>query len=116
MGDFKHLLAGFALLSVIFVGMEITPEMVENLAHLARLQFTEAEKLSIGADLQKMVAFVEHLQAVDTTGVTPLLHMGDAANVLRDDVVAGSLSREEALLNAPVKDPQFFKVPKVIKK
>ena len=90
--------------------------MVENLAQLARLRFDEAEKEAIRSDLQKMVAFVEKLKEVDTAGVEPLLHMGDAANVLRDDEVQGSVTREEALLNSPVSDQTFFKVPKVIQK
>ncbi len=90
--------------------------MINNLAHLSRLDFNEDEKKAIGADLQKMVAFVEKLQELDITGVAPLLHIGDAVNVLREDELGGSVSRTEALLNAPVKDDTFFKVPKVIKK
>lgn len=96
--------------------MKIDAAMVDNLAHLARLRFSETEKEGIRADLEKMVAFVEKLQAVDTTGVAPLLHISDAANVLRQDEVRGSISREEALLNSPVADKEFFKVPKVIRK
>lgn len=96
--------------------MEIDAKMVEELAHLARLRFDDTEKESIRADLQKMVAFVEKLREIDTTGVAPLLHIGDAVNVLREDIVQGSVSRAEALRNAPVKDATFFKVPKVIKK
>ena len=96
--------------------MNIDAKMIETLAHLARLRFNEAEKESIRTDLEKMVAFVEKLQTIDTTGVAPLLHISDAANVLREDIVQGSISREDALLNSPVKDEAFFKVPKVIKK
>ncbi len=96
--------------------MDIDAKMVDDLAHLARLQFNEAEKEAILTDLQKMVAFVEKLQEVDTTGIEPLLHISDAENVLREDIVQGSISREEALRNSPVKDSEFFKVPKVIKK
>ena len=96
--------------------MEVTEAMVDKLAHLARLQFTETEKKDVQKDLQSMIAFVEMLNEVDTTGVVPLLHMGDSINVLRNDEVKGSVSREDALLNAPIKDEQFFKVPKVIKK
>jgi aspartyl-tRNA(Asn)/glutamyl-tRNA(Gln) amidotransferase subunit C len=99
-----------------FYGMKIDAKMVDNLAHLARLRFDDAEKESIRADLEKMVGFVEKLQSIDTTGVSPLLHISDAANVLREDIVQGSITREEALLNAPVKDEAFFKVPTVIKK
>ena len=96
--------------------MNIDSKMVTDLAHLARLRFDEAETESIRTDLQKMVAFVEKLQTVDTTGVVPLLHISDAANVLREDEIKGSITREEALLNSPVKDDTFFKVPTVIKK
>jgi len=100
----------------IFTAMNVDAKMVDNLAHLARLRFDDSEKESIRADLEKMVAFVEKLQSIDTTGVEPLLHISDAANVLREDIVQGSITREEALLNSPVKDAEFFKVPKVIKK
>ena len=90
--------------------------MVDKLAHLARLQFSETEKSSIKQDLQKMIAFVEKLNELDTTGVAPLLHMSNNVNVLREDEVKGSVSSTEGLKNAPFHDDQFFKVPKVIKK
>lgn len=96
--------------------MEVTEQMVNKLAHLARLSFNDTEKKAVQQDLQSMIAFVEKLQELNTTGVKPLLHMGNNTNVLRSDVVKGSVTREEALLNAPLKDEQFFKVPKVIKK
>ena len=96
--------------------MEVTVQMVDKLAHLARLNFSETEKQAIQQDLQSMIAFVEKLQALDTTGIEPLLHMGNNTNVLRADEVKGSITREAALLNAPIKDEQFFKVPTVIKK
>ena len=96
--------------------MEVNDAMVEKLAHLSRLQFNEKEKAEIKNDLQRMIAFVEKLDELDLDGVEPLLHMSDEVNVLRDDEVKGSVSREEALKNAPLHDEQFFKVPKVIKK
>ena len=96
--------------------MNITDELVDNLANLARLEFAADEKESLKADLQRMISFIEKLDAVDTTGVEPLLHISNRVNVLRHDEVKGSISREEALLNAPVKNNEFFLVPKVIKK
>ena len=96
--------------------MEVNDAMVEKLAHLSRLQFNETEKAEIKNDLQRMIAFVEKLNELDLNGVEPLLHMSVEVNVLRDDVIKGSVSREEALKNAPLHDEQFFKVPKVIKK
>ncbi len=96
--------------------MEVNDAMVDHLAHLARLYFTDEEKAEIKQDLQRMIAFVEQMQEVDTTGVPPLLHLGSEMNVFREDEVKGSVSREEALMNAPLTDGKYFKVPKVIKK
>ena len=96
--------------------MEVNDALVDTLAHLARLKFDISEKEEIKKDLQKMIAFVEKLNELDTTGVEPLLHMSEEINVLRDDEVKGSISREDALKAAPLHDEQFFKVPKVIKK
>lgn len=90
--------------------------MVEKLAHLSRLQFNETEKVEIKNDLQRMIGFVEKLNELNLDTVEPMLFMSDEVNVLRDDEIKGSISREEALKNAPFHDGQFFKVPKVIKK
>lgn len=96
--------------------MEVTNQLVENLSNLARLRFSEQEKEIIKKDLQRMISFVEKLNELDTAGVEPLLHMTANSNMLRPDVVEGSVSREEGLRNAPDTDGTFFKVPKVIKK
>jgi aspartyl-tRNA(Asn)/glutamyl-tRNA(Gln) amidotransferase subunit C len=96
--------------------MEVNDAMVDKLAHLSRLQFNENEKAEIKNDLQRMIAFVEKLNELNLDGVEPLLHMSSEVNVLREDEVKGSISREDALKNAPLHDEQFFKVPKVIKK
>lgn len=96
--------------------MEVNDGLIDKLAHLARLKFDASEKEEIKKDLQKMIAFVEKLNELDTTSVEPLLHMSEEINVLREDEVKGSISREDALRNAPQHDEQFFKVPKVIRK
>lgn len=96
--------------------MEITNELVESLANLSKLSFDKDGTTEIRNDLQKMVGFIEQLQNLDTNGVEPLLHMGDSVNILRQDQVEGSIEREDALLNAPLADEAFFKVPTVIKK
>ena len=96
--------------------MEVNDALINNLAQLARLEFNDAEKDEIKNDLQKMIAFIDKLNELDTSGVEPLLHMSENVNVLREDEVKGSISREDALKNGPIHDDQFFKVPKVIKK
>ena len=96
--------------------MEVNDVLIENLAKLSHLSFDEEERKEIRADLQEMIAFIEKLNEVNTEGVEPLLHMSPNVNILREDVVQGSVSREEGLKNAPDTDGVFFKVPKVIKK
>ena len=96
--------------------MEVTDAMVDKLAHLSRLEFNDADKAEIKNDLQRMISFVEKLDELDLSDTEPLLHMSSNINVLREDEVKGSVSREEALKNAPAHDDKFFKVPKVIKK
>ena len=96
--------------------MEVNDQLVEKLAGLARLEFNEQEKEIIKKDLQRMIEFVDKLNELDVKGVEPLLHMSDVVNVLREDRVEGSISREQGLRNAPDTDGTYFKVPKVIKK
>jgi len=95
--------------------MEVTDELIDNLAELACLEFSSSEKEEIKKDLERMIAFIDKLNELDTTGVVPQLHMTDEINILRDDVLEGSITRAEALKNAPLTDGIYFKVPKVIK-
>jgi aspartyl-tRNA(Asn)/glutamyl-tRNA(Gln) amidotransferase subunit C len=95
--------------------MIVNDALIDNLAELACLEFTGAEKEDLKKDLERMINFIDKLNELDTTGVEPQLHMSDEINTLRDDVLEGSVSREEALKNAPSTDGVFFKVPKVIR-
>ncbi|HEY0354944.1 MAG TPA: Asp-tRNA(Asn)/Glu-tRNA(Gln) amidotransferase subunit GatC [Flavisolibacter sp.] len=96
--------------------MQVDDALVEKLARLSMLQFNEAEREEIKADLQKMIGFIDKLKELDTTGVEPVLHMSGGQDVLREDIPGQMISREEALQNAPAHDGVYFKVPKVIKK
>ncbi len=96
--------------------MEVNDLLIQNLSRLARLSFNERETEEIRSDLQQMISFIEKLNQVDTTGVVPLLHMSSNVNMLREDEVKGSVSRQEGLRNAPDTDGTFIKVPKVIRK
>ncbi len=96
--------------------MEVNEALVNRLALLGRLHFTNTEKEEIRADLERMISFVDKLNELDTSGLEPVLHMSSEVNKLRHDEVSGSVSSEEALKNAPGKYNQFFTVPKVIKK
>ena len=96
--------------------MKINDEMIEHLAHLARLSFIPQEKEELKHDLERMIEFVEKLKEVNTEGVEPLLYITGTENVLREDEMKQTITKQEALLNAPLADGNFFKVPKVIKK
>ena len=95
--------------------MAITIEQVEHIARLARLQFSDAEKETLSEELSQILQYMEKLNELDTEGVEPLSHPTELVNIMRPDEVQPSLTREEALKNAPSKQDGFFKVPKVIK-
>lgn len=94
--------------------MKVDTKLVDNLAQLARLEFNGEEKEKMVSDMNRMLAFVEKLDELDTTGIEPLIYLSDEVNVLRDDHAVKSISHEEALKNAPQKDSDYFKTPKVI--
>ena len=88
--------------------------MVDEIAHLARLEFDEKEKAGILNDMNRMLSFVDKLNELDTEGVEPLIYMTNEKNVLRPDEPIISITQKEALKNAPRKDSDYFKAPKVI--
>lgn len=94
--------------------MAITRQDVEKVALLARLQLSEAELATMSEQLAQIVGYVDHLATVDTEGVEPMAHAVEQLNVFRDDAVAMSLPREEALSNAPHHDSRGYLVPAVL--
>lgn len=96
--------------------MKISEEIVDHIAHLARLEFSESEKEATREDLERIIAFMDKLQEVDTENVEPLVFMSHEINKLREDIPAVTLSQKEALKNAPKKDSDYFRIPKVLDK
>lgn len=94
--------------------MKIDRPLLDKIAHLARLEFDEKDAAKMMEDMNAIVGWVEKLSEVDTEGVEPLTTMSHEVNVMREDVVKNHLTREQALSNAPKKDQEYFKVPKVI--
>jgi len=94
--------------------MSISRQDIEKVALLARLQLTDAELATLTSDLVQIVGYVDQLSEVNTDGVEPMAHAVEVANVFRDDVVTPSLSREEALSNAPHHDDRGYLVPAVL--
>ena len=94
--------------------MSLSQADVQRIAHLARLQLSEEELAAYSVQLQAIVAFVDQLQAVDTSGVEPMVHAIELSNVLAVDEVREGLSRDAALSNSPDHDDECFRVPAVL--
>jgi aspartyl-tRNA(Asn)/glutamyl-tRNA(Gln) amidotransferase subunit C len=97
--------------------MKIDEATLDRIAELARLDYSDpVARKAILVDMEKLLTFVEKLNEVDTAGVEPLIFMTDEADVLREDVAETSITKKEALMNAAVKDSDYFKVPRVVDK
>lgn len=96
--------------------MGVNNETVDKIATLAKLEFNDEAKNAIKEDMNKMLDFVGKLSELDTENVEPLIYMLDEEPSLRIDEVKGHVDQQEGLKNAPQKDSDYFKVPKVIKK
>ncbi|MHB1035173.1 MAG: Asp-tRNA(Asn)/Glu-tRNA(Gln) amidotransferase subunit GatC [Pirellulales bacterium] len=94
--------------------MSLTREQVEKVSLLARLQLTPAELETMTAQLSQVVDYMALLSELDTTGVEPMAHAVDLANVFREDEVRPSLDRVLALKNAPHHDGECYLVPAVL--
>ncbi len=93
---------------------KIDIKTVDEIAHLARLEFNDEAKAEIVNDMNRMLSFVDKLNELNTDNVEPLIYMTDEKNVLRADEAEVTISQKEALKNAPRKDSDYFKAPKVI--
>lgn len=92
----------------------INIKTVDEIAHLARLEFNEEAKAEILNDMNRMLTFIDKLNELDTEHVEPLIYMTSEKNQLRPDVPEVTITQKEALKNAPKKDSDYFKAPKVI--
>ena len=94
--------------------MAVDKETVQKLAHLSRLEFSEAEQDKMSVELGNILDWIEKLEEVDTTDVEPLGNVNEQAMPLREDKVNNYFSGDDALKNAPEKDNNHFIVPKVL--
>ena len=93
---------------------KIDIEQVKRVGKLARLALSEAETAQFATQLSAILEYMEKLNQLDTTNVEPLAHCLPINNCFREDVVKPSLGTEKTLDNAPQRDEQFFKVPKIL--
>lgn len=94
--------------------MQITPELVDYVAALARLRLSEEERLGAQRDLGRILGYVGKLEELDTEGVTPMSHAFPVQNVFREDVALPSMARDDVLKNAPQQKDGCFLVPKTV--
>jgi aspartyl-tRNA(Asn)/glutamyl-tRNA(Gln) amidotransferase subunit C len=94
--------------------MAVTKKDVEKIAELAQLKFSEEELESFTPQMNEILNYMEKLNELNTEKVEPLSHPVEQTNVFREDEMKPSITKEDALKNAPAKDEHHFKVPKVI--
>ena len=93
---------------------KIDAEQVKKVAKLARLDLTDKEIAEFTGQLSAIIDYVEKMNELDTTDVEPLAHCLPISNSFREDCVKESLGTEKTLANAPQREGEFFKVPKIL--
>jgi len=97
--------------------MSVTIKDVEKIAKLAKLKFTEDEKVKLQAEMNEVLGYIDTINQIPgLDDVKPLENINDTENVFREDIDKPGITKEEALKNAPEKTDNFFKVPKVLDK
>lgn len=94
--------------------MKLSKEEVEHVSRLARLAASEEEKEALSRQLSSILSYIEKLNELDTSRIEPTSHVLDLKNVLRKDEVRPCLTPDEALANAPDREGDHFRVPKII--
>lgn len=94
--------------------MGFDPAEVRRIAHLARLELSDADLTRYASQIDAILHHIEKLKAVNIEGVEPFLQPGELSTVTRADEVRPSLPPEEALKNAPARLGTYFVVPKVL--
>jgi aspartyl/glutamyl-tRNA(Asn/Gln) amidotransferase C subunit len=93
---------------------KITLDQVRHVALLARLELTDAEEQRMRADMAEMLDYVDKLGELDTANVAPTAQVGESGTPMRDDEMTNRPAAEAMLANAPARDRNYFKVPKII--
>jgi aspartyl-tRNA(Asn)/glutamyl-tRNA(Gln) amidotransferase subunit C len=89
-------------------------ELVRHIGKLSRIELSDEQVRTFGPQLASILDFFDKLQELDTSDVQPMAHAVESHNVFGADTPGESLAPSDALANAPQRDGDFFKVPKVI--
>jgi aspartyl-tRNA(Asn)/glutamyl-tRNA(Gln) amidotransferase subunit C len=92
----------------------IDNDMVRRIGKLARISLSDEDVTQLSGQLGAILEYFDKLGQLDTEGVEPMAHAVALSNVLADDEPQPGLGPDAALANAPDRDGDFFKVPKVI--
>lgn len=92
----------------------IDMELAEYIARLSQLELEAGEKRAMTAELERIVAYMDVLNRLDTRGVEPMSHVFPVKNVLREDEVGPSQDRGELLAGSPGGDREAFLAPKAV--
>lgn len=93
---------------------KITADDVRKVAHLARLALPEEKIATYTGQLERILGYVAHLETVDTEGVRPTTRAVEVVNVTREDIVIPTSVREELLDEAPQREGNFIRVPRIL--
>ena len=93
---------------------QIDVETIRHIAALSRIELDEEQTDSLARQFARILTYFDKLRELDTDSVQPLTHAVELQNVLAPDEPGPSLSPDEALANAPERDGNFFRVPKVL--
>jgi aspartyl-tRNA(Asn)/glutamyl-tRNA(Gln) amidotransferase subunit C len=93
---------------------KITLEQVRHVALLARLELSPQDENRLRTDMDEMLAYVDKLNELDTKNIAPTTQVGEAGTPMRDDEVTNRPDADAILANAPSRDRNYFKVPKII--
>jgi aspartyl-tRNA(Asn)/glutamyl-tRNA(Gln) amidotransferase subunit C len=93
---------------------QITDDDVRKVAALARLELPEDKIATYTVQLERILAYVGHLQQVDTEGISATTRAVEVVNVTRPDGVETTDIREDLLNLAPQREGDFYRVPKIL--
>tara|TARA_B100000579_G_C22395244_1_gene649169 strand:- start:223 stop:510 length:288 start_codon:yes stop_codon:yes gene_type:complete len=93
---------------------KISSSDVRKVAHLARLDLPEDQIATYTSQLEEILTYVDQLQEIDTQNVPPTTRAVEVVNQMREDIVDLNCSREDILNQAPHREGDFFRVPKIL--
>tara|TARA_B100000700_G_scaffold224199_1_gene247225 strand:- start:308 stop:595 length:288 start_codon:yes stop_codon:yes gene_type:complete len=93
---------------------KISSSDVRKVAHLARLELPDDQIETYTAQLEDILSYVDQLQEIDTQNISPTTRAVEVVNAMREDIVKVNSSREDILNQAPHREGDFFRVPKIL--